>query len=579
MRTLGNGAPGEAARTQRRLRACLAGAAIGLLALHGPAASQSEREALERELQSERREQQRELSRAPGLFRGAPAAPAERPVLGEVPCLEPASWILDAGSPAEARRFDWLLDELGEFGSACLGTRSLEALRRMLDARLVERGFVTSRVTLQPPAAALDPLRVRLHPGRVEALVWRDAGTGAEQPLPAGVVPQRAGDVLDLRALEQGLENLALAAGLQTQIAIEPGQADQTSRVALVFRRDEPWRLDFDLDNLAPRDYGSTRWRAGGSLDGAPLGVLSAAATLQRAARGGEAFQHAGSASLSWAYGWHRLGLVVGASRQQRALQGATRVFRERTADEHLHLSWSWVPWRTASWRSSIGAAASARKASTRVEDIELVLQRRRVREAEVSLELQHRAGGNSIVLQATQRRVLDNDPRIELLPPPEARPRQHELSIVGSLPLRPGLEYHARLHYQAVRQAQTAADLHALGGPGTVRGYDLRSQAVGQQLLWTRHEFHGSAAWLHGPGYAFGWQLGADWGRVRSPDEPLATPDIAHRASLSAGVRGQWAHPGGTSARLHVLVSWPLTRLPDLARRPHWQAALGLGF
>lgn len=567
------------AHAGRRLIDCLSACAAALLLLPGPLAAQSDREALERERQIERREQQRELSRAPGLFRGAPDAPVERPTPGEAPCLEPVSWALGAELPADAASFAWLLDELGEFRSACLGARSLQALQRLLDSRLVERGFVTSRVTLQPPAAALEPLRIQLHLGRVDALVWRDAGTGAEHPLPVGVVAQRAGDVLDLRALEQGLENLALASGLQTQIVIEPGQADQTSRVVVAFRRAEPWRFDLDLDNLAPRDYGSARWRAAVSLDGAPFGVLAAAATLQRAARGDDSFQHAGSTSLSWAYGWHRLGLVLGGSRQQRVLQGATRVFRERTADEHLHLSWSWVPWRTASWRSSVGVAAMARKASTRVEDIELLLQRRRVREAEVSLELQRRAGGSSLVLQAAQRRVLDNDPRIELLPPPESRPRQHELSLLGSRPLRPGLEYQARVHFQAVRQAQTAADLQALGGPGTVRGYDLRSQAVGQQLLWTRHELHGSAAWLQGPGHAFGWQLGADWGRVRSPDEPLATPDTPHRASVSAGMRGQWTGPGGTSARLQLLVSWPLTRLPDVARRAHWQAVLGLGY
>jgi hemolysin activation/secretion protein len=139
-------------------------------------------------------------------------------------------------------------------------------------------------------------------------------------------------------------------------------------------------------------------------------------------------------------------------------------------------------------------------------------------------------------------------------------------------------LRYQGRAQFSSVRNATTAADLLALGGVGTVRGYQLQAQAVGQQMLWTRHQLQGTPAWMQGAHGAVAWQLAAEWGRVRSTDAPLLTPDRPHRASLSLGLQAEFARSPINAAHAQLLVSWPLTQLPALSRSPLTQVALGFG-
>jgi hemolysin activation/secretion protein len=553
-------------------------AVFGLLAAgFSPGYAESDRSALERELQSQRRDERRAALALEATAPTKVVAYRGSPVADDLPCRTGLDWVLLSGSQAEKQAFSWLLDDLGDFKAACVGSRSLEALQRTLDSRLVERGLVTSRVTLTLPAGAEGRLEIRLHVGRVQALVLRDS-EGSERSLPRGVLPLVAGDALDLRALEHGLENLGLARNWRTRIAIEPGSTPDTSRIVILVQRGSPWGLSVDVDNLAPPDYGRLRWRGNLSLSGVLLGPGVVNVSLQRSDRGAAAVQQTGAFSAAWAFGWHRLSLSANRTQQSRELQGATLLFREETQDDGSSIQLQTVPWRTAAWRAALSTQVASRRAWTRIEDIELLLQRRRVLEAELAAELTWQSPDASFSLTASQRRALKNDPRVPGQPAPETKPRHHDLGAQASWNVLQRLRYTGRAQFGAVRNATTAADLLALGGVGTVRGYQLQEQAVGQQLLWTRHELQGNPTWMQGSNGAVAWQLAADWGRVRSTDAPLLTPDRPHRASLSLGLQAHFAQAPFQVVHAQLLLSWPLTQLPGISRSPLAQVALGFG-
>lgn len=537
--------------------------AVILLVGSGSALGQTDRDALERQLQEQLREQRREAQSRPATL--APqAGPGYRgPVAGETPCWSGLRLVLDAATPGDSAAFAWLLQDLGEFESACLGAASLQALRHTLDSRLLARGFATSRVEVPPQNLKSGQLQLRLHVGRVGDIVERRAD-GSLLPVPPGVLPLQPGAILNLRALEQGIENLASLPSRRAQFAIEPGTAPDTSQVVVAHAGGRSWRAWLDADNAGAADYGRWQLRAGGAVEIYALGAGVVSLNHQRTRKQADAEQQLSSLGAQWAWGWHQLSASLQSAQHVRPIQGATSRYRESGSDRTAQLGWQWTAWRSAQQRWSLGLSVQSRRASTSVAGIELLLQRRRTTEAEASVEGQWRAGPQTASVQWSQRRTLRNDSQVEGAPPPPSKPRHHAAAVQLTTAFANGVQHSAALYAQAVRQATAGPDLKAVGGAGTVRGYELREQAVAEQALWLRQDLIGSASWLRGDRWAAQWQAGLDWGRVRSAGPAMRTPDVPHRAGLSLGLRGQWALGESRQARGELGAAWPLTALPD---------------
>ena len=120
----------------------------------------------------------RELNRSAPVLTAPLASGWIEPVAGEAPCFQIARIELAASGDA-ADRFQWLLRDLGRFNNACLGVRSVEALRANLAARLIARGFVTSTVDVPEQNLGRSKLTLALRLGLVDAVVVEGAATPA----------------------------------------------------------------------------------------------------------------------------------------------------------------------------------------------------------------------------------------------------------------------------------------------------------------------------------------------------------------------------------------------------------------
>jgi len=142
---------------------------------------------------------------------------------------------------------------LDQYGGRRIGPEGLNLILRRLTRRILARGYTTTRVGMPEQKLAGGTLTITLFPGFIEAIRLADPAPGGSWR-PA--FPVRAGDLLNLRDLEQGLEQMKRVPSQDVEIAILPGARPGGSEVLLSLRRGTPWKLAVGGDNAGARATG-----------------------------------------------------------------------------------------------------------------------------------------------------------------------------------------------------------------------------------------------------------------------------------------------------------------------------------
>jgi hemolysin activation/secretion protein len=101
--------------------------------------------------------------------------------------------------------FSWAQTLVDRYLGLCIGREGINRLLRLLQREFLARGFVTTRVYLPPQELVTATLRFTVVPGKVKTVRFADddpSGTWTT------AFPLRSGDLLNLRDLEQGLEQM-----------------------------------------------------------------------------------------------------------------------------------------------------------------------------------------------------------------------------------------------------------------------------------------------------------------------------------------------------------------------------------
>lgn len=255
------------------------------------------RERQERLLQEQQRRLQ-ELQQLPGRETDAPATPAP----GDERCfaIEQIE-ISGASSLSEADRSSIL----APFADACLGASQLNQLLKAITDHYIDRGYVTTRAYLPQQDLSARTLKVVVVEGRLEGL---DSSALASDRELAMSFPGEVGEVLDLRELEQLVENLNRLPSRAAQLELIPGEHVGGSRVHLQGERSKPWHANLNRHNDGQRSTGEQQWGAGLVWD-SPLGLTDQLSLRASRDAVSDSYRHSHSQSLSYSlpYGWWRI--------------------------------------------------------------------------------------------------------------------------------------------------------------------------------------------------------------------------------------------------------------------------------
>lgn len=127
------------------------------------------------------------------------------------------------------------------FQGQCLGTSQLDDLLKAITNHYLDKGLVTSRAYLPQQDLSSGELKVLVVEGHLEKL--RAAAESGLSPRELAMsFPGREGELLNLRDIEQMVDQLNRLPSNQAQMELVPGQAAGGSGVLVRNTAQKPWR-------------------------------------------------------------------------------------------------------------------------------------------------------------------------------------------------------------------------------------------------------------------------------------------------------------------------------------------------
>lgn len=168
----------------------------------------------------------------------------------EYPDFRIHEFVIDQG---KSSRFDWMQEELEPYKDQLIGAEGINLLAKMLSEEMISRGFVTSRIVVPEQNLKSGVLRFRVVPGYIEDIRFEKKGTFGNW---RSAFPCQPGDILNIRDIEQGLEQLRQVPNQQAEVQLEPGSKPGQSIIIIKIIRTRPWTAGMDFNDSGLENTG-----------------------------------------------------------------------------------------------------------------------------------------------------------------------------------------------------------------------------------------------------------------------------------------------------------------------------------
>ncbi|WP_176331179.1 ShlB/FhaC/HecB family hemolysin secretion/activation protein [Burkholderia vietnamiensis] len=236
----------------------------------------------DRQAQQQSEAQQRAVTvRAPSVRSEVPKVEAYPALPTETPCFRIDRFTLDvpASLPDAAKaqgasalpmdRFAFAREWLNHYEGQCVGKQGIDVLIKGLSQAILARGYVTTRVLIPEQDLSTGTLKLSLIPGMIRHVRFADEKLRGTWKT---AFPTRDGEVLNLRDLEQGLEQMKRVSSQDVSMQIVPGALPGESDVVLDVKRSKPWTVVASIDNSGTRATGKLQGNLSVGIDN-PLGL------------------------------------------------------------------------------------------------------------------------------------------------------------------------------------------------------------------------------------------------------------------------------------------------------------------
>ncbi|MEL6977363.1 MAG: ShlB/FhaC/HecB family hemolysin secretion/activation protein [Pseudomonadota bacterium] len=157
------------------------------------------------------------------------------------------------------------------YAQSCLGETAIGALLAAIDGAYRERGFITSRAYVPPQDLRRRALSIEIVEGFIEEVTLTVDGEARDDVwsrlrVRAGA-PFAEGEILNLRDIEQGLDQFSAPKSATASVDLQPGETTGGTVVALKLAEEDRFRGFVTLESEEPEELGLTRARLGLEAD------------------------------------------------------------------------------------------------------------------------------------------------------------------------------------------------------------------------------------------------------------------------------------------------------------------------
>lgn len=258
---------------------------------------------------------------------------------------------------------------ISPFIDQCLDLSRINELLKLVTHRYIEDGFVTSRAFLQPQNLSEGELTILVLEGRLESIESVEGSLSSRQLYLA--FPTRDGHLLNLRDLEQGLEQLNRLQQNRAEMDIKPGSEQGYSTIAV--RNQSAGRLHggVGFNNSGSEHTGEWTLSSWLSVDNPSRSNDNLYLSFNEALGGP---QHAKSRSYALSYniplGYWLIGYNTNYFEYQQLVKGASVDFVTRGTSYNQTLNADYVMWRRQRDKLAITGSVTRKESRNYLEDV-----------------------------------------------------------------------------------------------------------------------------------------------------------------------------------------------------------------
>ncbi|KWU52446.1 ShlB/FhaC/HecB family hemolysin secretion/activation protein [Pseudomonas palleroniana] len=407
----------------------------------------------------------------------------------------------------------------------CLGVPQLNEVLKVITDRYLAKGLVTSRAYLPQQDLSSGHLKIQVVEGKLESLKGAE-GSGITDRQLAMSFPGKQGELLNLREIEQMVDQLNRLPSNQAQMELAPGKAVGGSDVLVKNTPQKPWRVGLSRHNGGQRSTGEQQW--GASLDwDNPLGLAD-----QLSLRGGhdavsdhQKTSRNSMLNYSLPFGWWNLTYSYTESEYRSRAEANNFTFKQTGDSQNHQLRLERVIHRDALSKTSLSTGVAYLRTNNFIEDSKLAVSSNRLSEAQFGINHGRRIGESFLNIDlGMQDGIGAFDAQANHHPKPgqaDARYRKYTATLSYLYPFKlwgESLSFSSLMTGQHSEDVLFSPQRMSLGGQSSIRGYKDQMLAGDSGGYW-RNDLRWSRpvtwAWLQSVLSEYGTSLGYDQGVI----------------------------------------------------------------
>ena len=484
------------------------------------------------------------------------------------------------------------LRETGFQAGKCLNAGDINHIMTVAQNILIGRGYTTTRILAAPQDLNSGKLVLTVLAGYLKNVEVDMSQTNQTH---AGRIaafqnefPTRSDGILNLRDLEQGLENLKRIPTAEADIQIVPvdGVPNQSTVLVKWQQRLVPYRLSVGMDDSGTKATGKYQGNVTFSADnplglsdlfyvnyGRSIGNVPDAADSSGSLKKGGTHNYALHYSVpfgKWIWAFNHSGY-----RYHQAVAGLSTAYDYNGKSYNTDLGFNRLIYRDAKRKTHFGAKLWTRETQSYIDDAEITVQRRRT--AGWLAELSHKEyiGNSTANFKIAYKRgtgMSDALPALEeAFGEGTSRMKIWTANADVNIPFQIGKQsfaYGTTIQAQWNKTSLTPQDKIAIGGRYTVRGFDGEMSLAAERGWYWRNDL----SWRFKQGHQL--YVGADVGHVSGQSAKWLLGQTL--AGATVGVRGQMKVGGN----LHYdLFASRAVKKPEYFQTKKWVTGFQLGY
>lgn len=452
----------------------------------------------------------------------------------ETPCFPIQHIKLQTVSPEKSRQtsnFAWAIAAANQTSEGqsdpvvghCMGVQGINLVINRVQNAILKAGFVTTRVLVSEQDISTGQLVLVVVLGRVKAIHFDET---SRKPSPAlwNALPTHEGEILNLRDIEQGLENFKRLPSVETDINISPSKNSQAqpgdSDLAISWKQKSPFRFLLSLDNTGSESTGKYQTGFTAAYDNVlSLNDIFYVTTTHDAGGGlaGDRGTQGYIAHYSVPIGYSLLSLTKTHNTYHQSVAGAFQGYVYSGTADNTEVQLSRTIHRDKDSKTRVSIAGWQRASQNFIDDTEIEVQRRKMAGWELGVHHSQRLNKAALDLDASYRQGTGIFGSLKA--PEEAfnegtsRPKIVKLTAELNTPFKTlgkSAHYQGKVRIQANQTPLIPQDRFSIGSAYSVRGFDGENILAAERGISIQNNILFDIPKTQSSAY-----LGIDYGRV----------------------------------------------------------------